>query len=104
MNSPDMVAFAASTAERLLGDTQSDDAARLDLLYQLALTRSPTNEERDRLLGFLHAATSSNDPTSGAAEQTLTTTSSSPSAQSHRHAWVSVCQTVLASSEFRHIR
>jgi hypothetical protein len=71
MNSPMMIEFASDTSDRLLNDDTIDDVGRVDLLYQLALSRSPTSEDSD---------------------------------QPRRQAWISACQAVLASSEFRHIR
>jgi hypothetical protein len=102
MNSSAIIEFATATAERLLAEGQLDGAGRLDLLYQLALARSPTTEERDSVLRYLQAATSPDTLIAG----TVKTPNSEPAtpAGSQRDAWISVCQAVLASSAFRHLK
>ena len=102
MNSPTMIEFALATADRLLASEQLDDAGRLDFLYQIALARPPTIEERDGVLSYLRVAASSD----ALAIDTATTPDSKPTGtvQMRRQAWISVCQAVLASSEFRHIK
>jgi len=105
MNSPTIIDLAAATADRLLADKQLEDAARLDLLYQLALARSPTDDERDAVLGYVQttgrSAKVSADLIVGSEQPTP---ENSTADATRREAWVSVCQTLLASSEFRHIR
>jgi Protein of unknown function (DUF1553) len=80
MNNAWMLEQARHTATRLLNDTSlADDSKRLDRLYQRAFFRSPTPAEQSRALAYLK--------TSGP-----------------ETAWTSLCQTVIASAEFRVVR
>lgn len=94
MNSPTMIEFATDTADRLLLDTNMDDAQRLGMLYELALSRQPTLAEQQVALSYLGG------------EQGLLEGSSQPrgEAEIDRQAWIGVCHAVLASNEFRHVR
>lgn len=94
MNSPAMIEFASHTADRLLARAELDDAGRLQWLYQLAMTREPTAAEQAEVLRFLQAEASF-------AEVTTSPHSDEPT---HRQTWIGVCQAVLASNEFRHVR
>ena len=102
MNSSTMIGFALATADRLLADEQLDDAGRLEFLYQLAFARKPTAEERDRVSEYLQGTVDS-DTVEGRSEEIPDSETTTP-ARSRREAWAGVCQAVLASSEFRHIR
>ncbi|MBI1310184.1 DUF1553 domain-containing protein [bacterium] len=105
LNSPTMIEFATVTANRLLAEEQLDDAGRLDLLYQLALARKPTDDERASVLSFLKSTDSSRDQVLDAAATAESANSDSEAlGHSHREAWVSVCQAVVASSEFRNLK
>ena len=80
MNNAWVLEQARHTATRLLSDTSlADDTQRLDRLYQRAFFRAPTPEEQSRALLYLK--------TSGP-----------------ETAWTSLCQTVIASAEFRVVR
>jgi hypothetical protein len=94
MNSPTMIEHAKHTADRLLAKNELDDAQRLQWLYELALARMPTAAEQATALGFLAGEQGLVEQTDGARSQD----------EIHRQAWLSVCQAVLASSEFRHVR
>lgn len=83
MNSPWMIEQAGHLADRLAAEAGSDDAARLERLYRLTMARKPTEAERRDMLEFLHGASSVDD-------------------HARREAWLTVCQTVLASTEFRY--
>lgn len=45
--------FSGALANRVLGDPGVDDHARLDRMFRLALSRSPTSEERAILMSLL---------------------------------------------------
>lgn len=94
MNSPTMIDFARDTADRLLAQKEMDDIQRLNWLYQLALSRNPTSAEQTAVLNYL------------ASEQGLVVKPDKTRSDKEniRQAWLSVCQAVLASSEFRHVK
>src|SRR5581483_6762539 len=83
MNSPFVLAQAKALANRLLAKSM-DDPARIDLAFRMAFARSPNAQERDAVLAYLHDA--------------------EKEAGSRNAAWTSVCQTLLASAEFRFIQ
>ena len=81
MNNPWVIEQARHSAMRLLGDTSlRDDAQRVRRLHQRAFFRAPTAAEEDRALAFLRRQSGPED------------------------AWTSLCQTVIASAEFRVVR
>jgi hypothetical protein len=82
LNAPWMIEQAGHLADRVAAEAGSDDRARLDRLYQLAHGRLPTNDEHRRTRDFLAAA--------------------SADEAARRESWISVCQAVLSSSEFRY--
>ena len=71
-----------------------DDTQRLQWLYELALARQPTAAEQAAALSFL------------AGDQGLVENSEEtrPEEELDRQKWLSVCQAVLASNEFRHVK
>lgn len=80
MNNAWVLEQARHTATRLLSDTSlTDDTQRLRRLYERAFSRAPTAAEQARALTFLQT---------GGPET----------------AWTSLCQTVIASAEFRVVR
>jgi len=94
MNSPTMIAVAQQTADRLLAEKALDNTQRFELLYELALSRKPTSVELATAFDFLKGE-------QGLLEQPSETRSE---AEITRQAWLSVCQVVLTSSEFRHVK
>jgi uncharacterized protein DUF1549/uncharacterized protein DUF1553/cytochrome c len=91
MNSPFMMDQGRSFAELLLGQQEADDAKRLETAYHRAFCRPPTTAEVSRALAYVEAYSldledTENDP-----------------AKRRLEAWRSLCQTLIASSEFRHI-
>jgi hypothetical protein len=82
MNSPFVVEQSRNLAERLLKGPDND-AARVELAYQLAYARPPSATERDRAVHYLQQA---------AAGQNNAT-----------NAWASFCQAIFASAEFRYL-
>jgi len=80
MNNAWVLEQARHTATRLLSDTTlADDTQRLRRLYELAFFRAPTPAEQARALAYLK---------NGGPET----------------AWTSLCQTIIASAEFRVVR
>jgi hypothetical protein len=82
LNSPWMIEQAGHLSARVAASGE-DDGKRLDHLYLLALGRVPTAEERRRVLNFIADAASSDEA-------------------ARREAWISVCQSLLACTEFRY--
>jgi hypothetical protein len=83
LNAPWMIAQAGHLAARIAADAGSDYDARLDRLYQLTLGRRPTSDERRRIRAFLQELNASDEA-------------------ARREAWITICQTVLAGTEFRY--
>ena len=82
MNNGWVLEQARHAALRLLGDTSlADDTQRLRRLYERTFFRAPTPAEQSRALAFVQTA------------------GGEPEA-----AWTSLCQTVIASAEFRVVR
>ena len=80
MNNAWVLEQARHTATRLLSDTSlTDDTQRLRRLYERAFSRPPTAAEQTRALAYLQT---------GGPET----------------AWTSLCQTIIASAEFRVVR
>jgi len=100
MNSEIMIDIAQATATRLLAQTELNDTQRLTRLYQLALTREPTAAEQAVSLAFLTNARE----LKSARELKNSLSTQDTDDNNQRQAWISLCQAVLASSEFRHIR
>jgi hypothetical protein len=94
MNSTTIIEFAKDTADRLLSQKEMDDRQRLQLLYELALTRRPTEQEQAIALTFLGGEQGLVDQANAARSKD----------EGKRQAWLSICQAVLASNEFRHVR
>ncbi len=86
LNSPFVIEQAATLATTLLANDDQDDPGRVSDLYRMTLQRVPTQEEQYRAIRYLQAIRS-----------TL------PPKESNLKAWASLCQSVLASSEFRYI-
>src|SRR6059036_556419 len=76
---------AASSASRL-----ADDAARVDFAFRLMLGHPPDAQQRGDILAFLKNF-----------ETTLP--SNMKPEQRRAEAWTSVCQTLMASAEFRYV-
>ncbi|MSU42181.1 MAG: DUF1553 domain-containing protein [Pedosphaera sp.] len=85
MNSPWLVKQAEAFAARLLAEKVADDAARVDLAYQMALARLPAQAERAAALAHVR--------------QWAETHKAAP-----EKAWASLCQALFASAEFRYVQ
>ena len=94
MNSTTIINLSGDTADRLLSHSELDNAQKLDLLYELTLSRKPSSAEKATALEFL------------AGDQGLVTQPNETRMDEElvRQAWISVCQAVFASSEFRHVK
>jgi hypothetical protein len=83
MNSPFVLDQAKGFADRLLAAKTLDEAGRIDLAFRLALARTATPQERERVLLFLQNVQGS---------------------QNQAAAWTAFCQNLLASAEFRYLQ
>ena len=105
----DLAAKAArALAKRLLNVPDQDDRSRVNALYNLTLGRESTADEQTKAVAFLHqfetAITPENltreaaaqSPESGAGDAGFTT--------ARDEAWTALCQVMLVSNEFIHVR
>jgi hypothetical protein len=91
MNSPVVLQQAGTTANRLLADSRlADDAARVDYAFRLMLGHAPDAQQRADVLAFV-------------TNYETTLPSKLTPDQRRIEAWTSVCQTLLASAEFRYV-
>jgi hypothetical protein len=91
MNSPVVLQAAETAAGKLLADTQfTDDKARVEYVFRLMLGRPPDAQQRADVLAFL-------------INYEATLPSKMKPDQRRLEAWTSVCQTLLASAEFRYV-
>ena len=91
LNDPFVRQQAQGLATRVLARKELDDAARLKVVYQLALSRPATANEIERATSYI------TDYAAAASEE--------KSVQNPRQAaWSSFCQALLASAEFRYLR
>jgi hypothetical protein len=91
MNSPVVLQAAETTANHLLADTRlTDDKTRVDHAFRLMLGRPPDSQQRADLLAFLN-------------NYAATLPSKMKDKERRLEAWTSVCQTLLASAEFRYV-
>lgn len=95
MNSPWIVEQSRHAAQRLLNETSLDDSGRVTRIYQCAFSRTPTSEELARSLRYL-AETESIVVDSKAASPTPE--------QLRLERWISFCQALFASGEFRMLK
>lgn len=89
LNDPFVRHQALALAQRLLGRNDLDDAGRVDLAYQLTLSRRSTAKECERVKTYL-------------AEYEAAAREEAKDARTV--AWGSFCQALLASAEFRFVR
>jgi len=94
MNSDLILTVSQALADRLIGSDEHHED-RVNQLYLIALGRLPTGAERNRALDLVASIQSD-----------FTVQSASDGADEHgvRRAWAALCQVVLASNEFVHIR
>jgi hypothetical protein len=91
MNSPVVLQQAEATAKRLLDDSRlADDSARVDYAFRLLLGRPPDQQQRADALAFLQSY-----------EATLAANMKPD--QRRTETWSTLCQTLMASAEFRYV-
>jgi hypothetical protein len=91
MNSPVVLEHSEKTAQNLLTDSRfGDDAARLNYAFRLLLGRGPDSQQQAAVLAFVK-------------EYQGTLPSNMKPDQRRLEAWTGVCQTLMASAEFRYV-
>lgn len=91
LNSPLFLDAAENLAKRLHEQQPNDDRARIELLYQLTLSRSPQDHEVTRLLTTID-------------QLELALREQTDHNQAKLQAWAAACQCVLASNEFMYVQ
>ncbi|QDU75360.1 Planctomycete cytochrome C [Bremerella volcania] len=91
LNSPLFLDAAEALADRLHKQVPGDDRMRVDLLYQLTLSRRPHDREVTRLLSTV-------DQLEVALQGQM------DAGQAKQQAWAAACQCVLASNEFMYVQ
>ncbi len=97
MNSTLFMDAGDALAEQLL-ETGADDARRVELAYERALVRPPTDAERERALQFVA------EMTGPPALLNSSTVDEAATAEARREAWSLFCQSLLASNEFVYLK
>ncbi len=95
MNSDFVIEQSTELAKRLLADDGMDDARRVDLAYQLTLSRMPTKEEVDSSLSFVEETAASLGGEGGPKPSK----NDMPTVK----AWAGLAQALFASAEFRYV-
>jgi hypothetical protein len=89
LNSADGIRYAEALADRLRSE-YDDNASRITRLFELALARSPSDDERSQCNNFLTR------------HVTLHHDAESPE-QSANRAWIDLCRAILNLNEFLYI-
>jgi hypothetical protein len=92
MNDPFVLAQAAAMAKRILA-APFGDPQRIELAYQLTLSRPPSDTERARADEFLRTAQTGVIPVKNASASDASVT-----------AWATFCQALFACAEFRYLK
>jgi hypothetical protein len=91
MNSPLVMQHATLAAKRVLYEAPANDDERLRHAYRLILGHGPTSGQRERSLDYLKQM------------EQLVSDSESTVEGKRLAAWSSLCQTLIASGEFRYV-
>ena len=91
MNSPFALDQAEEFAKRVLAKRELDEGVRVDLAYEIALSRKPSSTEREAAVNF--------------ATEVATSLASQRQASdiAQLKAWTALCQALYASAEFRYV-
>ncbi|GAB4151965.1 MAG: PSD1 and planctomycete cytochrome C domain-containing protein [Planctomycetaceae bacterium] len=91
MNSPFVMKQAELTARKLFNNRSMNDGQRVELAYQLMVSRSPSPAEKARVLKFINQ------------HREQLGKSVSPGSEEDLVGWTSFCQALFASAEFRYL-
>ena len=86
MNSDFVRSRARAAAEKLLSDSDMDDAERVDRAYRIAIGRLPTDKQRERILSYVKKVSGKSN-----------------SQNDQKNVWTSVYHALFASAEFRYV-
>jgi hypothetical protein len=89
LNSPLVLEESRRAAERLLGRDDLDDSGRIEWAYQLALSRGPTDAERQWTIEFLELFPEAMEKDGKSVSDAELET------------WTRLCQSLMASAEFQ---
>ena len=89
--------LSADFAERVRQVSPEDPAGQVDLIYQIALSRTPTTQERQLVLATLHELTAQ---WAAAAEQDDANEDPSHQNSPEAQALANICHVVMNSAEF----
>ena len=92
MNSPLVMQQSTETAKRVLYEARTNDDERLQYAFRLILGHGPTSGQRERSLAYLKQM----ERLGGRQVQ-------SSADEKRIAAWSSLCQTLIASGEFRYV-
>jgi len=93
LNSDLLLQSSQSLAQRLVQEIASDDSARLNRLFELALGRLPNDQEALRMQKFIDDF-----------KKTAASGDSQDAAETESSAWIAACQSLLACNEFIYVR
>jgi len=92
MNNPFVIKQSRAMVDRLATAKLTNDPARVEYLYKLALGRPPTSLERDRAVNYINVFL--RDPKAATQRDPY---------DNKYNAWASFCQALFASAEFRYL-
>ena len=90
MNSDFVTVQAEAFADRILADEHISEETRVAQAWQIALSRQPSEAERNEAISFLQQTSASFE-------------SSEPEKTRQKKAWTSLAQSLFASAEFRYV-
>jgi len=103
LNDPFVRGQSLALAERLLRRTDLDDTGRLNLVYRLTVARAATAREIERARSYLAEYETASRAVSGSAPAAGKDKAINPT-EPRLAAWMSFCQALLGSAEFRFLR
>jgi hypothetical protein len=90
MNNPFVLGQSTFMAKRILQQKDSNQRARIDTAFRLALGRAPTDDERSRVASYLN-------------EYRQTIQQAGQQINPQLAAWTSMCQILFETGEFRYV-
>jgi hypothetical protein len=91
MNSPLVIQTCQATAQRVLADDSMDERRRLQMLFELCLSRPPTRDEQRHAENYLQQY------------ESLTAGKVASPSDRRQGAWSSLAQSLFATGEFRYV-
>jgi hypothetical protein len=91
MNSPLVIETCQATAQRVLANDSMDQRRRLQMLFELCLSRAPTSDEQRHAENYLQQY------------ESLTAGKVASPDDRRQAAWSSLAQSLFATGEFRYV-